>query len=362
MEISCPKLFDGKIYVNRKIRRAICRYFGGLLLFSGKKNCSAMARCTGISHDVLQEFLNLPVDAAELLKAFLRGARSNLPIRSGTWYINIDETLIDKVYSKKMEAVAPNWSSAHNTTMKGHTIIAAVITNGKITIPITFKTWYSEKTSPEKHQTRIKLAQALMLEIKSEYPNLMFLLDGAFSSEDMLRFCETNHMRFCMRFNSNKKVVIGSKEAQIRKHNILRANGGRKRRVVHGFYKGIGVYFVAFKRKERNGKIKIVYLVTNVKETPKKTINTYKKRWNIEKFFRTAKQHLGLRDCQALSAAKQEAHIFAVFACYAWLQFQKFNQKTKNPEQILHKIRRKKSRNLILQFETFCGEIITALP
>ena len=245
--------------------------------------------------------------------------------------------------------------------MKGHTIIAAVITNGKITIPITFKTWYSAKTFPDKHKTRIKLAQELMIDIKSQYPNLMFLLDGGFSSEDMLRFCETNHIKFCMRFNSNKKIVIGSKEAQIRRHKLLKEVGGRDRRTVHGFYKGIGLYFVAFKRKEKSGKIKFVYLVTNVKETPKKTINTYKKRWNIEKFFRTAKQHLGLRDCQALSAAKQEAHIFVVFACYAWLQFQKFNQKTKNPEQILHKIRRQKSRTLIVQFETFCGEATKVL-
>ena len=107
-----------------------------------------------------------------------------------------------------MEAVASNWSSIHNNTINGHAIVAAVITNGKITIPITFKTWYSAKTFPERHQTRIQLAQELMNEIKTQYPYLMFLLDGAFSSEDMLRFCERNFIKFCMRFNSNKKVVI----------------------------------------------------------------------------------------------------------------------------------------------------------
>ena len=254
-----------------------------------------------------------------------------------------------------MEAVARNWSSIHNDTINGHAIVAAVITNGKITIPITFRTWYSAKSFPERHQTRIQLAQELIIEIKAQYPNLMFLLDGAFSSEDMLRFCESNFIKFCMRFNSNKKVVIGGKEAQIRKHKLLKEVGGRNRRTVHGFYKGISLYFVAFKRKEKDGKIKFVYLVTNVKETPQKTIHTYKKRWNIEKFFRTAKQHLGLRDCQALSAAKQEAHIFAVFASYAWLQIKKFNRKAKNPERILHKIRNKKTGDLIVEFETFCG-------
>ncbi len=158
-----------------------------------------------------------------------------------------------------------------------------------------------------------------------------------------------------MRFNSNKKVVINNAEAQIRNHGLIKTSGKRKRRAIRGFYKGISVYFVVFKHKEKSGKIKFVYLVTSEKEPPKQTIQTYKKRWNIEKFFHTAKQHLGLRDCQALCAAKKEAHIFAVFVIYAWLQIQKFNRKAKNPEQILHKISRPNSSDLIVQFETFCG-------
>ena len=355
MEISCPKLFDTEVQVNRKIRRSMQRYLGGILLFTGKKNCAAISRQMGLNHDSLYEFFDNPYDDKSLLQACLKNTYSKLPTDVGKWYINIDETLIEKMFSEKMEAAAPNWSSIHNDTMNGHAIVAAVITNGKITIPLTFKTWYSEKTFPDRHKTRIKLAQELMIEIKSQLPDLMFLLDGGFSSEDMLSFCMTNEIKYCMRFHSNKKVVINNKEAQIRNHGLIKISGKRKRRAVRGFYKGIGAYFVAFKRLDKKGKVKMVYLVTSEKESPKETIQTYKKRWNIEKFFRTAKQHLGLRDCQALSAAKQEAHIFAVFVIYAWLQIQKFNRKAKNPERILHKIRKQKNGNLLVQFETFCG-------
>lgn len=355
MVISCPKLFDVEIQVNRKIRRSMQRYLGGILLFTGKKNCSAIARSVGLSHDVLYEFFDDTELDKMLLQECLKRSYSRLPTNTGKWYINIDETLIEKMFSEKMEAVAYNWSATHNDTMKGHAIIAAVITNGRMTIPMTFKTWYSAKTFPDRHKTRIKLAQALMIEIKTQYPNLMFLLDGAFSSEDMLRFCTTNKIKFCMRFNSNKKVVIGKKEAQIRKHELIKISSKRKSRSIHGFYKGVSVYFVAFKRSDKKGKVKLVYLVTSEKEPPKMTIQTYKKRWNIEKFFRTAKQHLGLRDCQALSAAKQEVHIFAVFVGYAWLQIQKFNRNAKNPEQILHKIRKQKTGDLSVQLETFLG-------
>jgi hypothetical protein len=238
--------------------------------------------------------------------------------------------------------------------MKGYAIVVAVITNGKITIPITFKTWYCAKDFPDKHKTRIELAQALMIEIYKMIPGIMFLMDGAFSSEGMIAFCRQYKMKYCMRFHSNKKVVINGHIAQIRKHDHIRISSNKKARLVNGYYKGEPIFIVAFKRKEKKGNVKIVYLVTSEKETPRKTINAYKKRWGIEKVFRTTKQHLGLRDCQARSAAKQETHILAVFVVFAFLEIQKINLKAKNPEQILHKIRGRRQGQLHDLFETFC--------
>lgn len=356
MHISCPNLFDPDIQVNRKTKKALARYLGGLILYHGKKNCSAIAKAAKVSHDIVYDFFECHEEEKEILQSFLKKALYALPLKIGTWYINIDETMIDKMFSEKIEAVAYNWNSTFCDTMKGYSIVAAVITNGKITIPITFKTWYSEKDHPDKHKTRIELAQALMIEIYKMIPGIMFLMDGAFSSEGMLIFCRAHKMKYCMRFHSNKKVVIDGHVAQIRKHKRIKISSNRRGRVVKGYYKGAEVFLVAFKRKEKKSKIKIIYLVTSERETPKKTIAAYKKRWGIEKVFRTGKQHLGLRDCQARSASKQEVHIFAVFVAYAFLAIQKNNRRTKNPEQILHKIRRGKSRQLCDQFETFCGE------
>ena len=356
MHISCPNLFDTDIQVNRKTKRALGRYLGGLLLYSGKKNCSSIAKATNVSHDIVYDFFECHVEEKDILQSFLKKAVDALPLGMGTWYVNIDETMIDKMFSEQIEAVAYNWNSTFCDTMKGFSIVAAVITNGKITIPITFKTWYSEKDYPDKHKTRIELAQVLMIEIHKMAPGIMFLMDGAFSSAGMIGFCRTHKMKYCMRFHSNKKVLVNGEVAQIRKHERIKILTNKRGRVVKGYYKGEEVFLVAFKRKEKKGKVNIIYLVTNEREAPKKTIAAYKKRWGIEKVFRTTKQHLGLRDCQARSASKQEGHIFAVFVAYAFLAIQKNNYGAKNPEQILHKIRRSKSSQLHDQFETFCGE------
>lgn len=355
MHLLCPKLFDLDTQVNRKTKRALSKYIGGLVLYPGKKNCSAIARAANVKHDVIYDSFTLCIEEKDILQSFLNRVFASLPLNKGVWYVNIDETMIEKMFSKKIEGAAYNWNSIINDTMKGFSIVAAVVTNGKITIPITFKTWFSEKDFPDKHETRIKIAQRLMIEINAKVPGIMYLMDGAFSSKGMLTFCREHKIRYCMRFHSNKKVVIGKKEAQIREHNGIKISSNKRGRIVQGSFKGEDVFFVAFKRKEKDGKVNIIYLVTSERESPKKLIRIYKKRWGIEKVFRTTKQHLGLRDCQARSAESQETHIFAVFVAYTFLAIQKNNRRAKNPEQILHKIRRRKSQKLIDRFETFCG-------
>lgn len=354
MHSPIPKLFDLEFQVNRQTTRALTRYLRGLILYPGKKNCSAIAKASNTNHDSVYEFFEFTIEEQSVLQSFLSEAFLSLPLNKGVWYVNIDETIIEKVFSKSIEGVAYNWSSTHSDTIKGLSIVVAVITNGKITIPITFKTWYSLKDFPDKHKTRIELAQGLMLEIHNKVSGIMFLMDGAFSSEGMLSFCLKHKMMYCMRFHSNKKVIINGKEAQLRKHDDIKMSSRKKGRLVEGYYKELKVFIVVFKRKEKSGKIKLIYLVTSEIGSPKKLINTYKKRWAIEKVFRTAKQHLGLKDCQARSAAKQEVHIFAVLVIYAFLEIQKINHRARNPEQILHKMRRSQSSQLHDQFETFC--------
>lgn len=248
MHISCPNLFDPDIQVNRKTKRALGRYLGGLMLYPGKKNCSSIANATNVSHDIVYDFFECHVEEKEILQSFLKKAFYALPLEMGTWYANIDETMIDKMFSEKIEAVAYNWSSTFCDTMKGFSIVAAVITNGKITIPITFKTWYSEKDYPDKHKTRIELAQVLMIEIHKIVPGIMFLMDGAFSSEGMIGFCRTHKMKYCMRFHSNKKVLINGEVAQIRKHERIKISTNKRGRVVKGYYKGEEVFLGALKK------------------------------------------------------------------------------------------------------------------
>ena len=63
---------------------------------------------------------------------------------------------------------------------------------------------------------------------------------------------------------------------------------------------------------------------------------TILKKWKqaenaVEKFFRTSKQSLGVKDCQSTSVEKQRAHIFATFVAFTELENQKIFKKKKSP-------------------------------
>ena len=84
MHISCPKLFDIEIHVNRKTKRALTRYLGGIVLYSGKKNCSAIAKSANIKHDAVYEFFECHVDEQVILQSFLNKLVYDLSRRRGS--------------------------------------------------------------------------------------------------------------------------------------------------------------------------------------------------------------------------------------------------------------------------------------
>lgn len=84
-----------------------------------------------------------------------------------------------------------------------------------------------------------------------------------------------------------------------------------------------------------------MYQVSNFKAVDKTHVKLYSYRWCIEMFFRTAKQHLGLNDCQTRTKISQENHIKHVFLAYILLQIERSNKYLKNVEEALIRVKRK---------------------
>ena len=74
-------------------------------------------------------------------------------------------------------------------------------------------------------------------------------------------------------------------------------------------------------------------------------VNLYKKRWPIEKIFRTSKQTLGLG--QAQTRKYQHKHIAAVLLAYSLLVLEQKKRGYKNPEEAARALKQKTFNSLM---------------
>jgi len=308
-----------------------------LLSSAPRKTCESMASIANMSGDSLLRLLKQEaITTEELIKVayqVLRGKR---------WYMIIDDTIIDKIYSKEIEGACDNYDSSARKSYRSLCSVVAVLTDGKRTIPIAEDLWISKEFTPNEYRKKWEIAYNLLVQLKKLTPIYMLVADGLYATENMIRSCNNLGMLFEMRFHSNRVITYNGIVAQIRDLQALSLTGRRTIRTKRGYWKGMVLYFTSVKRVNKNGSYSIVYQVSNYSASAAQHVSNYGFRWNIEMFFRTAKQHLGLQHCQVRSRTAQRNHIMNVFFAYTILQLEKSKRRLLNPEAALRLLKRKK--------------------
>jgi hypothetical protein len=166
----------------------------------------------------------------------------------------------------------------------------------------------------------------------------------------MLSFLIKEGLYFTIRIPANRIVTTEKGSYQLAEHPELQLQRNQKYKTIYASYKGLFCYFTAHKRKGQKGRYEVVFIVSNVKRTPKGHVKAYAERWPGEKCFRTGKQHIGLTHCQSRNADKQKFHVFCVMVSYAVLQLMKIDQKKQSVEEVLHPIRRQKVTDHLFEY------------
>jgi hypothetical protein len=135
------------------------------------------------------------------------------------------------------------------------------------------------------------------------------------------------------------KVNENEKAIQLRDHPAFRLMKNLRSKTIAAYVHDKLRFITAEKRKKSDGEYETVFIISNKKTTSLEAINTYAKRWNVEKFFRSAKQSFGLSDCQARSTGAQELHILSVFASYAISEIVKIERNFHSTEDGLRHLR-----------------------
>jgi SRSO17 transposase len=318
-------------------------YIIPLFRSTGKKNCSNLARTNSktTAKKLLQFLKESPLSIIDFAKII------NLHFAGKLKYLIIDDTIIPKKYSKNIVGSSDNYDHSEKKTYRSICSMAALITDGITGLPIDQKLWVAEDNAQESYKSKCELAQELIFEIKKYVDIEMVLMDGIFATKEMIQSLIKHNILFELRIHANRNIQCENGEkGQLKNLQQLDLNY-KKHRTAKGFWAESWLYFTSVKRETKKGRIIITYQVSNYKAPGRTHVRNYGYRWKIEIFFRTAKQSLGLKDCQSRDFDIQQNHILQVFLAYVILQIQRRKSRFKNTERALRALKHKSHDELI---------------
>jgi IS4 transposase len=279
------------------------------------KNASAVAREAGVSQSTTSRFLKR-LDLTDksfvpLVRAMFGNKKLNLVLDDGT---------ISKRYAEEIEGASSMVDQSTKTFTNGYKIIAAGLTDGKYFLPIALEHWVAEFIMGDGYLKVTQLAERLILRILELGLSInYFVMDGLYFSLDFIKFLEHKKIKFVMKAKTTTAVLYNGQKMQLQDCKELQLNSNQSQKKIVAEWNGKKRYFIAVKRAGKHGP-KIIYLIANFKAKSKLYAKIYDSRWKIEKFFRTGKQSLGLKNSFSLEAKIYLNHIKCVFFAYCLLQ------------------------------------------
>lgn len=320
-----------------------------LLLSTRKRTAEALSKICYSSGDTMLRILDKESITSKEL--------TDLAIEFfGTKYVDVilDDTLLEKMYSKIIEGSGDNYDSSKGHVYRSLCSVVAMLSNGWYGIPVHHEFWIKKEISSDFYKTKVEVGKTIIEFLLKHICIKTVIVDGLYATKAMLTWLTEQGLKYEMRFHSNRIIKLNEKDVavKVRDHEALQLTDKKLHKTVKAFWNSLQVYITAVKRVSKKGNISIVYQVSNAKVSSRDHVRIYGYRWNIEMFFRTAKQYLGLTECQSRKLERQRSHVNNVFFAYFILQFERKQKKFKNPEKALHVLKRKKYKDLILRLSS----------
>ncbi|MFA6263771.1 MAG: transposase [Candidatus Babeliales bacterium] len=286
------------------------QYVEALLLCPEKKVCTNLSDTINRSHDSVQRELACAAAKQEDATQSLRTLALNELNADETDLIH-DDTQLTKLYSKLIEGLDVGFDGSLGRAALGLKVVTSLLTDRHINIPIEAIPFVSKELAQASYRTKSDIAIEVTKQVIKHFRIKRVLADAHFATKCMLTFLNNEQINYLMKIPRSRVVAIDGIEGQLK--NVLRLKKNNRVKMAKGTFKEIECYFYVI--KIYNGAT--IYLVSNDLIDPYEVVELYRIRWNIELFHRTAKQYLGLGDCQMRSIEKQRQHILYVMHAYA---------------------------------------------
>lgn len=228
-----------------------------------------------------------------------------------TGYLIIDDSVLDKPYSRKIPMVKKQYSGKHHGLVDGIDLVNMLWTDGEKMIPIDYRVYditRDGKTKNDHAQEMLDYADK-----RGFSPNYI-LMDSWYSSIDNLKNISNKNWKFIAALKSNRLVSL----TQGTYLSVSDLDWTKK--LVHKVWlKAFGFVLVS-KIVFTNGDI--TYVATNdLSLVNSETIRSHNDhRWKIETFHRGIKQCCGIERCYSTLERSQRNHILCAFLAFLKLE------------------------------------------
>ena len=320
--------------IKPKTLNILLLYTVSLITTNDKKNCTKLAQNINMDYDSFNRLLEQESNCKDyLLRKAIATIKFFIAEIGITGWIIGDDTIISKPFSERVTGTSEQYDTVAHTSNLALVPVVIAWTNGITTIPIAFKQFYKKEVAGDLYKSKIELMiELLELVKKNDIPFIGAFFDGLYATNELIEYCNTKNICFVMRLKSNSVITNHNGKSQAKKHPDLHLHRNSRSKKTKAQWQGFELIFATEKFLRKNGEHKQVFIVSNMDLSAQELIACYRKRWNIEKMFRSTKQKLGLKDCQCYALHKQASHTALVFTSYIFLQLQLFENQSVNVE------------------------------
>ena len=307
-------------------------YMGGLVL--GGKNEKNVMDIAGNSLDGRsQSSLNRFLHSKSWSVHQIENRRLDIVARGKSGgVLSLDDTILEKS-GPHMEGTG--WFYNHTTgkNVWGYNFVSTFYSNGEESIPMSFAPYVKSDMTERHFKTKLQLGRELLEKALVYVKPEAITFDSWYGAKELFDFLTARGQTWITEAKTNRVIMWEDEWLQVKqvfkrtsKESYKRINseveGTRFKWYleVETMMKNVGKVKLVFLRKRRNSKTFTALIINNTDLSTSQIIQYYKKRWDIEVFYRDCKQHLGMGECQIRKLDAVVRHLHLVFLAYTLLK------------------------------------------
>lgn len=292
-----------------------------------------------VSHDQVTRYLSgtkkTAADLWRTVKPFVRQGQTEHGV------LIIDDSIEEKPYTDENDIVCWHYDHSKDRLLKGINFLTALYTSQGVSLPVGFhviaktEKYVDPKTQKEKRCSPVSKNEVCRELIKqagaNHIPFRFVLFDVWFASaENMVFIKQHQQCDFICPLKTNRKVALSVTDKHQGRYTRVDTLGLEANAPKTVYLEGVDFPLVLVKQVFTNedGSLGILYLVSSDTTLSFDDLTTsYQKRWQVECYHKSLKQHVSLAKSPTQTVTTQTNHFFA--ALCGFIKLEQMKVKTK---------------------------------